>query len=239
MNDTEKSYLEIRVTFHHILILLVGVILIGSFLFYLGYQAGKTSTKNLEQKNLPVKNEGKSREIGEIAALSKKEPVKTGETVTDASAGNSSSTSIDEELKLHQKPVDDTTAETGEVELPKTTETKTSPKETLVPPSSLETKTVKQKPEEKIEAIKTAKPAKKDQSFSIQVGAFKSHALAKDYSTKFSRAGYGISISQADVKGKTWYRVRVGSFKNRNDAQIEKSKLEKLENQKFSIVKSE
>ncbi|HLP57647.1 MAG TPA: SPOR domain-containing protein [Candidatus Deferrimicrobium sp.] len=238
MNDTEKSYLEIRVTFHHILILLVGVILIGSFLFYLGYQAGKTSTKSQEQKILPAKNEGKSSEIGEIAALSKKEPGKTGETVTDESAGNSSSTSIDKELELHQKPADDTTAETGEVALPKTTETKT-PKETLIPPSPLETKTVKQKPEEKMEAIKTAKPAKKDQSFSIQVGAFKSHALAKDYSMKFSRAGYGISISQAEVKGKTWYRVRVGNFKNRDDAQKEKSKLEKLENQKFSIVKSE
>ncbi|MCP5052366.1 MAG: hypothetical protein GY940_34685, partial [bacterium] len=46
MDNTEKSYLEIKVTFHHILILLAGVILIGSFLFYLGYQAGKSASEN-------------------------------------------------------------------------------------------------------------------------------------------------------------------------------------------------
>lgn len=221
MDDTEKSYLEIKVTFHHILILLVGVILIGSFLFYLGYQAGKTSTKNLEQKFAPTK-EVKSREISEIEALSKKEPDKTEGTVTGSDTGNGTP-SIDEELKSHQQPTNDISAGTDETSSSKT----------------MDTKADQQKPEEKIEAIKTAKPAKKVQSFSIQVGAFNSHALAKDYSSRFSRAGYAIAISQAEVKGKTWYRVRVGNFKTKEEAQKEKSKLEKLENKKFSIVKPE
>ncbi|MCU0286687.1 MAG: SPOR domain-containing protein [Acidobacteria bacterium] len=227
MDDTEKSYLEIRVTFHHILILLVGVILIGSFLFYLGYQAGKTSSKSQEQKTLLAKDETKSKELGEIEALTKKEPPKTEEPAVEPSSSTTTtttaSTSIAEELKRHQQSSQDTTTEMGEDTPVKTTETKP----------------VKQKTEEKSEAIKTAKPAKRDQSFSIQVGAFNSHALAKDYSAKFSRAGYSISISQAEVKGKTWYRVRVGSFKTREDAQREKAKLEKMENQKFSIVKSD
>lgn len=235
MDDIEKSYLEIKVTFHHILILLVGVILIGSFLFYLGYQAGKTSTKNLEQKFVPTK-EVKSREISEIEALSKKEPDKIEGTVTGSDTGNGTP-SIAEELKSHQQPTNDVTAGTGETTSSKTMDSETQTRETLVPP--LDTKPGQQKTEEKIEAIKTAKPAKKVQSFSIQVGAFNSHALAKDYSSRFSRAGYAISISQAEVKGKTWYRVRVGNFKTKEEAQKEKSKLEKLESKKFSIVKSE
>lgn len=222
MDDMEKSYLEIKVTFHHILILLVGVILIGSFLFYLGYQAGKTSVKGQEQKTLLAKEESKSKEIESLSAI-KKEPVKIEET------GTTETPSIEDELKLHQQPTADTAAGTGG------TSGSSAP-----PPKTTETKTVKPKTEEpKVEEIKTAKSAKKNQYFAIQVGAFNSHALAKDYSNRFSRVGYAISISQAEVKGKTWYRVRVGSFETKEEAQREKSKLEKLENQKFSIVKAE
>jgi len=229
MDDMEKSYLEIKVTFHHILILLVGVILIGSFLFYLGYQAGKTSLKSQEQKTLLAKEEGKPREI-ESLSLSKKEPDKIEETGAGAP-------SIEDEMKLHQQPTDDAAAGTsGTSGAPPSS--KTTVTETPLP--TVETKTVKPKTEEpKTEEIKTAKPAKKNLFFAIQVGAFNSHALAKDYSTRFSRAGYAISISQAEVKGKTWYRVRVGSFETKDEAQKEKSKLEKLENKKFSIVKAE
>lgn len=224
MDDMEKSYLEIKVTFHHILILLVGVILIGSFLFYLGYQAGKTSVKSQEQKTLLAKEEGKPKEI---ESLSKKVPDKTVETGTGTDAGAVSTPSIEEELKLHQQPANETTAGTEKPD-----------GETL--PAPFETKAVKPKTEEpKTEEIKTAKPAKKDQFYAIQVGAFNSHALAKDYSTRFSRAGYAISISQAEVKGKTWYRVKVGSYETRDEAQKEKSKLEKLENKKFSIIKAD
>lgn len=237
MDDMEKSYLEIKVTFHHILILLVGVILIGSFLFYLGYQAGKTSEKGQEQKTLLAKEESKTREIESLSAI-KKEPVKIEESGTgsgaDASAGGTTGTpSIEDELKLHQQPTDTAAAGTSSAPPSKSPVTET-------PPTTVETKTVKPKTDEsKVEEIKTAKPAKKGQFFAIQVGAFNSHALAKDYSNRFSRAGYAISISQAEVKGKTWYRVRVGSFKTKEEAQIEKAKLEKLENQKFSIIKAE
>jgi cell division protein FtsN len=225
MDDMEKSYLEIKVTFHHILILLVGVILIGAFLFYLGYQAGKTSLKSQEQKTLLAKEEGKPKEIQSLS-LSKKEPDKIEETGAGAP-------SIEEELKLHQQPTDDAAAVSGGSR--ETRETSDAP-----PPKTTETKTVKPKTEEpKVEEIKTAKPAKKNLYFAIQVGSFNSHTLAKDYSTRFSRAGYAISISQAEVKGKTWYRVRVGSFETKDEAQKEKAKLEKLENKKFSIVKAE
>lgn len=182
MSDIDKSYLEIKVTFQHILILLAGVIIIGAFLFYLGYQAGKSSinkssmaAKAGDSKSIEIKNEADPDKIAQT-----EEP------------------SISEEIKLHQQP-----AEEGKQE------------------------------------VKPAKPLQRDTSFSIQVGAFNSHVLAKNYSTKFSKAGYPTSISQALVKGKTWYRVRVGDYATRAEATAEKKKLEKMENKKFAVVKSD
>ena len=202
--ETEKSYLEIKVTFHHILILLAGVILIGSFLFYLGYQAGKSSSKKTDGKTQMAQGDGQTKEI-EI--LSKKDPDKIGEEPP----------SISEEIKLHQPR-----------------EKKTSSKAVTPPPSK---KSVKKKPQAR--DIEPAKAVKRAPYFTIQVAAFNSHALARDYSKKFSKAGYPTSISQATVKGKIWYRVRVGNYSNRGDAQRERKKLEQLENKKFRIVKTE
>lgn len=182
--DDEKSYFEIKVTFHHILILLVGVIIIGVFLFYLGYQAGKSASG--KPKDLSAKGEGQSKEI---EVLSKKDP----DRIDDVDEP-----SINEEIRLHQQPA----ANAGG------------------------------------EEIKTAKSVKREPYFAVQVAAFNSHTLAQNYSRKFSRAGYPTSISQAMVKGKLWYRVRVGNFKTRDKARREKDKLEKLENKKFTVVKS-
>ena len=43
MRDNRRSYLEIKITFIHVVVFLAAVILIGIFLFYLGFQAGKSS----------------------------------------------------------------------------------------------------------------------------------------------------------------------------------------------------
>jgi cell division protein FtsN len=180
MRNMEKSYLEIKVTFQHILILLVGVILIGSFLFYLGYQAGQSSDKKSAQQTRPA--EGENSQAIEIT--SEKDPDKIEEAREP---------SINEEIKLHRQPG-------------------------------------------KKEGVKTGKLLKREPYYTIQVGAFENHSLAKKYSEKFSRAGYPTAISQAIVKGKTWYRVRIGNFKTRTDAVKEKKKLEKVENKKFNVV---
>ena len=89
----EKSYLEIRVTFIHIFILLIAVILIGVFLFYLGFQAGKSSIKNQFATSSITKNTGRTEKI-ELQE----------ETVPRVR--KSSGSAIDNELKLHKKPVE-------------------------------------------------------------------------------------------------------------------------------------
>ncbi len=182
MKNMEKSYLEIKVTFQHILILLAGVILIGSFLFYLGYQAGQSSGKKSARQTQPAKGENSQA----IEITSEKDPDKIDEVQEP---------SINEEIKLHRQPG-------------------------------------------KKGGLKTGKLLKREPYYTIQVGAFENHSLAKKYSVKFSRAGYPTAISQAVVRGKTWYRVRIGNFKTRTDAVKEKKKLEKVENRKFDVIKS-
>ena len=85
----ERSYVEIKVSFLHIVVLLVGVILIGSFLFYLGYQAGKSSLKNQMQPHL-TKGESSAEEIQVVDDKAKSKKRK--------------GPSISEEIKLHQTP---------------------------------------------------------------------------------------------------------------------------------------
>jgi cell division septation protein DedD len=89
--EVEKSYIEIKVTFIHIVVLLVGVIVIGIFLFYLGYQAGKSSTRNqILQAQLPD-SASKTDEI-QLVDQEDKIPEKSKEP------------SISDEIKLHQLP---------------------------------------------------------------------------------------------------------------------------------------
>jgi cell division protein FtsN len=97
MNNGERSYLEIKVTFIHIVVLLTGVILIGIFLFYLGYRAGKASLKDQAGISSAVRIEAKNERI----QINNKKKRKS----TPADQKNVKKTTINEELKLHQKPV--------------------------------------------------------------------------------------------------------------------------------------
>lgn len=93
----ENSYVEVKVGFIHIVILLVGVILIGSFLFYLGYQSGKSAARNNMMQSDVIKSPDSSEEINldeEPDAQPKQQQAEKKKS------------SISEEIKLHQIPSD-------------------------------------------------------------------------------------------------------------------------------------
>ena len=80
----------------HIVILLVGVIIIGVFLFYLGYQAGKSSV-NPGTVQARLRDSGDNTKEINILDETKEDdnqPAKKGEEKP----------SINEEMKLHQQP---------------------------------------------------------------------------------------------------------------------------------------
>jgi cell division septation protein DedD len=91
----ENSYVEVKVSFIHIVVMLAGVILIGAILFYLGYQAGKSSTRNELLGPDAITGTGKSEEIQLVDGEDKK---KTQQ------AQKKQDPSISEEIKLHQLP---------------------------------------------------------------------------------------------------------------------------------------
>jgi len=179
MAGNDKSYLEIKVTFIHIFTLLVAIILIGIFLFYLGYQAGKAAVRN--QFNL-----------GETADSGQTEKV---EVVTPPPEGrDKTGSTIDTELDLHRRE------DARQVQ---------------------------------------SKPLKKEAYYSIQVGAYADFANARRESDKFSKMGYPSEILSVVLQKKKLFRVRVGRFTNREEADKEREKLERTEKRKFRVIKSD
>jgi hypothetical protein len=69
----------------------------------------------------------------------------------------------------------------------------------------------------------------------IQVGAFSLLKNAEQYEFKFKKLGYFTGVSPSDVKGQTYYRVKVGKFFDREKALRTKKKLEQREGKKFSL----
>lgn len=94
MAESNKSYLEIKVTFIHIFVLLIAVILIGIFLFYLGFQAGKSSIRNQFTTSSISKESGGTEKIELTETGSEK-----GKTKNDSA--------IDNEMKLHNQSTGD------------------------------------------------------------------------------------------------------------------------------------
>jgi len=82
----------------------------------------------------------------------------------------------------------------------------------------------------------TAKDEKKpeaapDLTYTIQLGSFQNGDVAKAFSDSLSGKGYDAHIVKIEVAGKgTVYRVRIGRYKNIEDAQKVAAELEKKEN---------
>ena len=186
-----KSYLDIKVTFTHIIILLIAVIMIGIFLFYIGFNAGK----NEKIINKPFQDVSVSSGKSDELIFNKKEDIVSG-------IDGKNETDINKELGLFEN--------------------------------------VKKRPESidpEPETIKAPRTMVRDTYYSIQVGSFKSHTLAKNYAKRFTVMGYQTDISQFHSGNDLWFRVKVGNFKTLKQANIEKVKLENMEKKKFQTVK--
>jgi cell division protein FtsN len=90
----DNSYVEVKVSFIHIVVMLAGVIVVGAILFYLGYQAGKSSLRNELLGPDTAAGSGKSEEIQLVDEEDK----------TKTRQAQKQDPSISEEIKLHQLP---------------------------------------------------------------------------------------------------------------------------------------
>lgn len=97
--------------------------------------------------------------------------------------------------------------------------------------------------EKEPQTAKTAGETKKETDnapkkiYTVQVGAMKDKALADVMVSKLKRAGYSAYIASSESSGKgTWYRVRLGTFPNKEDAQREVVKIKKNEGMQATVV---
>jgi len=77
---------------------------------------------------------------------------------------------------------------------------------------------------------------KADLPYTIQVASSQSEEKALALVNRLKTKDYPAYIEEMELKGKKWYRVRVGSFRNRIDAQRLVDKLKEKEGLEESIV---
>ncbi len=65
--------------------------------------------------------------------------------------------------------------------------------------------------------------------FTLQMKAFANQADADKLADKLRRNGHDVRVETADVRGRLWYRVRVGNFTKWDDALMAKKKFEEAE----------
>lgn len=223
MNNSEKSYLEVKVTFIHVIIMLAAVVIIGISLFFMGYNAGKTAqTEETTASVTPVAGEESRKEI-KFTPTKTEEPKPEQKADTTEKAGNNA---ISNELKMHQQSI-------------KQVEEKpvaTQKKEPAVKKPAKKETTVKQKSKPKIKA----RSVKRGAFYSVQTGAFESHSDAVKYSNRFIRSGYPAEVKKVKIKKKTMFRVLVGNYKTKAKARKAIVPLQKIAGRKgFYVRKSD
>lgn len=73
--------------------------------------------------------------------------------------------------------------------------------------------------------MKGVSRAAKEIYFSVQVGAFGTKANAVRLKNGLERGGYEAQVSEVLMEGRRFFRVRVGRFPNRPDAEAELRRL--------------
>jgi cell division septation protein DedD len=118
----------------------------------------------------------------------------------------------------------------------------------LAPEKSAEKKGArKEKPPERLAAVKTAekdkaqeqsRPAraetaessKEPAQWTVQVNAFPDERAAKSWVDRLKNKGYNAYMTEMQNNGKTWYRVRVGRYSSREEAEKVEEVLKSKEN---------
>jgi cell division protein FtsN len=73
--------------------------------------------------------------------------------------------------------------------------------------------------------------------FALQLSSFQSRSEAEAYLSQIKANGFGAYITEGDVSGKTYYRVRIGNYRSLNAANSAKAELEKAMKKTATVMK--
>lgn len=114
--------------------------------------------------------------------------------------------------------------------LSKTPPSKPQP-EAKAPPKAAEKTGAKADVETKETKSETPAAAKTgDKIWSVQANSYPDEKSANELVDRLKNKGYNAFVTQANVKGKTWYRVRVGRVGSREEAEKIEAELKNKEN---------
>ncbi|HEX7703887.1 MAG TPA: SPOR domain-containing protein, partial [Kofleriaceae bacterium] len=73
--------------------------------------------------------------------------------------------------------------------------------------------------------------------FTLQLSSFQDKGEAEAYLATIKSNGFSPTLTEADVDGKTYYRVRLGNYRSLDAANDAKAELEKATKKSASVMK--
>jgi cell division protein FtsN len=195
-------------------IIILSIIIISSVSFMLGFFVGKIYAPPAEKYASTAYSQDSAVQKEKAAEVTTALPVQT--TVQNQEA--SQSTALQDTKQSHEIPH----AETAQNKDPQQT---IQPKATEKP----ELKQDDKESDENLEPRKTAKTSKA-KKYTLQAGAFKNASDANALKSKLQKKGYKISVTSTKSKNhEKLYKVLVGEFNTRKEAELLAVKMKKSE----------
>jgi cell division septation protein DedD len=194
----------------------------------------KDPAKQEVKKELEAKADVKAADNKKVAGKNEKTEAKTDEKKTEAKTDEKKTEAKTDENKAQGK-TDEKKVETKDAKTDKKSETKTDDKklEAKVDEKKSDTKTDK-KSETKTDDNKTDE---KKQKFTLQLSSFQDRNEAQAYLDSVKASGYQAYVTEGEVDGKQFFRVRMGSFKSVEAANEAKSEFEKSAKKSAIVTK--
>lgn len=82
-----------------------------------------------------------------------------------------------------------------------------------------------------------ARPEEPASRYTIQLSSFQDKAEAEAFLASLKAQGYDARITQAQIEGKDWFRVRMGTYRSMDAATAAKADFEKTAKKPVSIMK--
>jgi len=86
--------------------------------------------------------------------------------------------------------------------------------------------------------VETAESKESGKGWTVQVNAFPDERSAKTWVDRLKNKGYNAYVAEVNIKGKIWYRVRVGQYNSREEAKNVEEALKIKENYTKAFIAS-
>lgn len=207
MEDNNKLFVFEK---NEVLLIFAFVILIAITAFTLGFRAGKTSIPKVEESMVETPSKVNPSEIMELKSDVEEDADRISKLNADRANNEDVLGSDSDESSLRLNDLDSKFKDIAKDE-PKIEESDEESDDILMPD---------------MEALKDEAPVVKKEArklsnkYTIQLIARQSKDLASEYAEPFIAAGYDVIVNEVEIPSKgTWYRVSIGAFNTKMEAQ--------------------